>query len=255
LVDVPLLRLWGSLGDQSDNYRCAGVRRDFGGERDVPDPRSNPALFRPVSGFAVGDPTDARGDRQIAPRAGITPKIIAARRLGHSCSSSARRQEFSTCEIQAAIGMQSGVAIGPPWSSRSAGRRPKRSAGDIRIETTSSLWSARISASKSYVVGCYGPVALDNRWKRASLITSDSALLELVGYVEAARRAACRFALKEVWKGIETKCPTADQAIGFKRFVVHKFTRFCLDGYIKYDMRSGSRLRQDTRPDFTDHRY
>ena len=41
LVDVPLLRLWGSLGDQSDNYRRAGARRDFGGERNVPDPRSN----------------------------------------------------------------------------------------------------------------------------------------------------------------------------------------------------------------------
>ena len=71
LVDVPLLRLWGSLGNQSDNYRRAGVRRDFGGERDVPDPRSNPALFRPVSGSAIGDPTDARGDRQIGPGAGL----------------------------------------------------------------------------------------------------------------------------------------------------------------------------------------
>ena len=89
LVDVPLLRLWGSLGDQSDNYRCAGVRRDFGGERDVPNPRSNPALFRPVSGSAIGDPTDARGDRQIAPRAAITRKVIAARRLGHLESSQA----------------------------------------------------------------------------------------------------------------------------------------------------------------------
>src|SRR4029077_15727515 len=67
LVDVPLLRLWGSLGDQSDNYRCVGVRRDFGGKRDGPSPRPTPALSRPVQGSASGDPTDARGDRQIAP--------------------------------------------------------------------------------------------------------------------------------------------------------------------------------------------
>jgi hypothetical protein len=60
---------------------------------------------------------------------------------------------------------------------------------DIRVETTLSLWSARISASRPYVVGCYGSVALANRCERASLITSDSALLELVGYVEATRSA------------------------------------------------------------------
>jgi heme A synthase len=39
--------------------------------RNVPDPRSDLALFRPVSGSAIGDPTDARGDRQIAPRAAL----------------------------------------------------------------------------------------------------------------------------------------------------------------------------------------
>jgi hypothetical protein len=50
LVDVPLLRFWGSLGDQSADYRRAGAPRDFGGKRDVPNSRPDPAysgLSRP----------------------------------------------------------------------------------------------------------------------------------------------------------------------------------------------------------------
>jgi hypothetical protein len=59
--------------DNTGLSRRSSVRRDFGGERNVPNPRYNPALFRPVSGSAIGDPTGARGDRQIAPPAGIKP--------------------------------------------------------------------------------------------------------------------------------------------------------------------------------------
>jgi hypothetical protein len=180
---------------------------------------------------------------------------VIARRLVETLGSTLSGSSRGSLLIDRHGGKAEVVAIGPAAEFAHRRSPPEATSGDIRIGTTSSLWSARISASKPYVVGCYGPVALDNRWKRASLITSDSALSELVGYVEATRRAACRFALKEVWKGIETKCPAADQAISFMRFVAHKFTRFCLHGYIKHDMRSGSRLRQDTRPDFTDHRY
>jgi hypothetical protein len=46
-----------------------------------------------------------------------------------------------------------------------------------------------------------------------------------------------------------------DQIISAKRFVAYEFTGGCFGGHVKHDMRPGSTLRQDPRPDFTDHRY
>ena len=76
-----------------------------------PDPRSNSALFRSVSRSAIGNSTDARGDRQITPEPDYaedhrsTATRPSRKQSSRGCLRSARRQEFSNCEIQAAIGM------------------------------------------------------------------------------------------------------------------------------------------------------
>src|SRR5277367_5116943 len=81
-----------------------------------------------------------------------------------------------------------------------------------------------------------------NRWDAPIRRRQTRQLLELIGYVEA----ACRFVLNGVPKDIEKNHSTgADQTISVMWLVAYEFTGGCCNGYIKDDLRPGSRLRQD----------
>src|SRR5208337_1468948 len=64
-VVFPFLRLWPLIAPQRHNDRRTCLRRIRGRQRDLPDPRTQSTLHRPLPHFARGAPADGRLDRQM----------------------------------------------------------------------------------------------------------------------------------------------------------------------------------------------